>query len=368
MVECGAKEVDEAIVLDAMKLARESIQSLIAVQNEMREALGKEKTEVELVSLDEAIVEAVKKRTESAVRDAFVNHTDRHERGEKLKAIQTEIVEATEARNENLPEEKQISISDIKDALYKVQKSVVRSRIIQDKIRPDGRDFVTIRQLSAEVSYVPRVHGSGLFQRGETQVLTLATLGTPRDSQMMDGLMEDNKRYIHHYNFPPYSTGETWFMRGPKRREIGHGALAENALLPMIPEEKEFPYTLRLVSEVMSSNGSTSMASVCASTLALMDAGVPIKNPVAGIAMGLIKEGDDVAILTDIQGMEDHLGDMDFKVAGTVNGITALQMDIKITGVSDEVMEQALKQARDARLEILEVMKSSHCRTPRKTE
>ena len=204
---------------------------------------------------------------------------------------------------------------------------------------------------------MPRVHGSGMFIRGETQVLTIATLGTPRDSQFLDGLSpEDDKRYMHHYNFPPYSTGETYPMRGPRRREVGHGALAEKALLSMIPSEEEFPYVLRLVSEVMSSNGSTSMASVCGSTLALMDAGVPIKNPVGGIAMGLIKEGDQVAVLTDIQGMEDHLGDMDFKVAGTVAGITALQMDIKISGVTRDVMRQALAQAKDARLQILDVM------------
>ncbi|MEO1288184.1 MAG: polyribonucleotide nucleotidyltransferase, partial [Chloroflexota bacterium] len=238
-----------------------------------------------------------------------------------------------------------------------VNKMVVRRFITDDGVRPDGRDTTTIRHLSSEVGLIPRVHGSGLFQRGLTQVLTIATLGTPRDAQMLDGLeMEDNKRYLHHYNFPPYSTGETWFLRGPKRREIGHGNLAENALLPMIPDEKEFPYTIRLVSEVMSSNGSTSMASVCGSTLSLMDAGVPIKRPVAGIAMGLIKEGENVAVLTDIQGLEDHLGDMDFKVAGTEQGITALQMDIKIAGLPDEVMTKALMQAKDARLQILEVM------------
>jgi polyribonucleotide nucleotidyltransferase len=239
-------------------------------------------------------------------------------------------------------------------------KKVVRNRIVHDGVRPDGRDYTTIRPLFADVDLVPRVHGSGMFLRGETQVLTILTLGTPGDSQFMDGLdPAEDKRYIHHYNFPPYSTGETYPMRGPKRREIGHGALAEKALLSMIPSESEFPYVLRLVSEVMSSNGSTSMASVCGSTLALMDAGVPIKNPVGGIAMGLIKEGDKVAVLTDIQGMEDHLGDMDFKVAGTVNGITALQMDIKISGVNREVMSQALAQAKDARMEILDVIKSA---------
>ena len=233
----------------------------------------------------------------------------------------------------------------------------VRRRIIEDGVRPDGRGYLEIRPLAAEVGLIPRVHGSGLFKRGQTQVLTFATLGTPRDSQELDTLSpEENKRYMHHYNFPPYSTGEAYPLRGPKRREIGHGALAEAALRAMIPDEDVFPYTIRLVSEVLSSNGSTSMASVCGSTLALMDAGVPIKAPVAGIAMGLIKEGDKIAVLTDIQGLEDHLGDMDFKVAGTARGITALQMDIKIDGVTDEVMERALSQAKDARLAILDVI------------
>jgi polyribonucleotide nucleotidyltransferase len=235
----------------------------------------------------------------------------------------------------------------------------VRRRIVVDRVRPDGRDFVTIRPLSAEVGVIPRVHGTGLFKRGQTQVMTIATLGTPRDSQNLDGLSpEEAKRYLHHYNFPPFSTGEVKQLRGTGRREIGHGALAEAALRSMIPPEDEFPYTIRLVSEVLSSNGSTSMGSVCGSTLALMDAGVPIKRPVAGIAMGLIKEGDNVAVLTDIQGMEDHLGDMDFKVAGTTNGITALQMDIKIKGVSDEIMAKALEQARVARLQILDLILS----------
>ena len=244
-----------------------------------------------------------------------------------------------------------------REALNSTFKKEVRRRIVEDGVRPDGRDYTTIRPLAAEVDLVPRVHGTGLFKRGQTQVLSICTLGTPRDSQPLDGLYpEDTKRYMHHYNFPPYSTGETWFLRGPKRREIGHGALAENALLPMIPAEDEFPYTIRVVSEVMSSNGSTSMASVCGSTLSLMAAGVPIKRPVAGIAMGLIKEGERVAVLTDIQGMEDHLGDMDFKVAGTVEGITALQMDIKIKGVSEQIMRQALAQARDARLQIMDVI------------
>jgi polyribonucleotide nucleotidyltransferase len=224
-------------------------------------------------------------------------------------------------------------------------------------VRPDGRNTEQIRNIWCDTDVSPRAHGSGLFTRGETQVMTLATLGTPRDAQELDNLTPiENKRYMHHYNFPPFSVGETRPLRGSSRREIGHGALAERALLPVIPPESEFPYTLRLVSEVLSSNGSTSMASVCGSTLALMDTGVPIKSPVAGIAMGLIKEGDNYAVLTDIQGIEDHLGDMDFKVAGTVQGITALQMDIKIKGISAEIMTQALTQARQARLYILDKM------------
>jgi polyribonucleotide nucleotidyltransferase len=255
------------------------------------------------------------------------------------------------------PDEEPISLAQVNEALSDTLKKEVRRRILEEGVRPDGRDYTTIRPLAAEVDVIPRVHGSGLFKRGQTQVLSICTLGTPRDSQPLDGLYpEDTKRYMHHYNFPPFSTGETWMLRGPKRREIGHGALAETALRTVIPPEDQFPYTIRVVSEVMSSNGSTSMASVCGSTLALMAAGVPISAPVAGIAMGLIKEGDRYAILTDIQGIEDHLGDMDFKVAGTAKGVTALQMDIKIKGVSDDILRQALAQARDARMKILDVI------------
>jgi polyribonucleotide nucleotidyltransferase len=295
------------------------------------------------------------------VRRILAENTDRNARSAALDELNEGIMAEYEAQNAgNEDPERQVSLKDVAEGLDKVHKEEVRRRIVEEGIRPDGRDTTTIRPLSAEVGVIPRVHGSGLFQRGETQVLTIATLGTPRESQSLDDLgMADSKRYIHHYNFPPYSTGETRFLRGTSRRETGHGALAETALRGMIPPEDVFPYTIRLVSEVLSSNGSTSMASVCGSTLALMDAGVPIKHPVAGIAMGLIKEGDQVAVLTDIQGLEDHLGDMDFKVAGTENGITALQMDIKISGVSDDVMARALSQARDARLQILDVMKAT---------
>ena len=250
-----------------------------------------------------------------------------------------------------------VDLREVKEQFEEAYRNEVRRRIVEDAIRPDGRKLNQIRPLSAETGVLPRVHGSGLFKRGQTQVMSIVTLGTPRDIQELDGLEpESSKRYMHHYNFPPYSTGEATPLRGPKRREIGHGALAETALRYVIPPETVFPYTIRVVSEVMSSNGSTSMGSVCGSTLALMDAGVPITHPVAGIAMGLIKEGAKYAILTDIQGMEDHLGDMDFKVAGTDQGITALQMDIKIKGISDTIMAEALNQAHEARLQILELI------------
>ena len=358
MVECGAHEVDEATILEAMELAQKTIQPIIAVINQMREQVGKEKTEFTAAEEDESLAEEVAGKIRDRVRQIVVDKTDRAERNESLDQLREGLTEEYETRNETIENlEDRIPLKSVRNALSKVVKQEVRRRIVEDGIRPDGRDYVTIRPLSAEVGLIPRVHGSGLFSRGQTQVLTFATLGTPRDSQELDGLSPlENKRYLHHYNFPPYSTGEAYPLRGTKRREVGHGALAETALRSMIPPEDEFPYTIRLVSEVMSSNGSTSMGSVCGSTLSLMDAGVPIIRPVAGIAMGLIKEGDKVAVLTDIQGMEDHLGDMDFKVAGTERGITALQMDIKITGVSGEVMTQAMAQARDARLEILEVM------------
>ncbi len=358
MVECGADEVDEEVMLEALELAHKSMQPLIQLQKDMREQLGKEKREFETQLLDEDLKAEVESKVGDKIRQIIVENTDRSVRSELTRTLTDELVEEYEARNaETDDEDAKISIGDVKDAVQSLVKKHVRLRIVNDGVRPDGRDTVTIRALSAEVGVVPRVHGTGLFQRGETQVLSIATLGTPRDSQDLDGLSpDDNKRYLHHYNFPPYSTGEAYMLRGPKRREIGHGALAETALRGMLPPEDQFPYTIRVVSEVMSSNGSTSMASVCGSTLALMDAGVPITRPVAGIAMGLMKEGDSIAVLTDIQGLEDHVGDMDFKVAGTEDGITALQMDIKITGVSQDVMRQALKQAKDARLQILGVM------------
>ncbi len=355
MVECGAQEIDEDKMLEAMELAHQTIQPLIELQKQMAAEVGKEKAEYVGNLENEAVNAEVAAKVGDKIRRLLVEKTDRNERSEAMDELQKSLMEEYEARAAD--EEEPISAKDINHAFESVLKAEVRRRILTDGIRPDGRDYTTIRALAAEVDLLPRVHGSGLFTRGQTQVLTIATLGTPRDSQELDGLSpQDNKRYIHHYNFPPYSTGEAYPLRGTKRREVGHGALAETALRAMIPSEEEFPYTIRLVSEVMSSNGSTSMASVCGSTLALMDAGVPIYRPVAGIAMGLIKEGDDVAVLTDIQGMEDHLGDMDFKVAGTERGITALQMDIKIAGVSREIMTRALAQARDARMEILDLI------------
>ncbi len=358
MVECAANEVDEATMARALKLAHEAIQPLIAVQKQMREDLGKPKSEYVASKIDPNLQNAIAEKMRARVREVLLNTTERGDRTTAIDALRDEVVAEYEAQNKAAEDpEAQVNLNSVKTAFENVYYEEVRRRIVHDGVRPDGRTHTQIRPLAAEVGIVPRVHGTGLFKRGQTQVLTFATLGTPRDSLEIETLSpEENKRFMHHYNFPPFSTGEATPLRGPKRREIGHGALAEAALRAMIPPEDKFPYTIRLVSEVMSSNGSTSMASVCGSTLALMDAGVPITRPVAGIAMGLVKDGDQVAILTDIQGLEDHFGDMDFKVAGTANGITALQMDIKITGVSDEIMARALQQAREARLQILDVL------------
>jgi polyribonucleotide nucleotidyltransferase len=351
MVEAGANEVSEELLLDALKFGHEAIQPFIAMQEEMRAAVGKEKYPVEIAEIDPDLEKAVKERLGDRVMQIVATHTDRHLRNEAMSELREEVV------NSFLEEDETIAPGDVREVITKVQKQAIRGRILYEGVRPDGRDYTTIRALSSEVGISPRAHGSGLFRRGETQVLSIAALGTPRDAQKLDGLTpEDTRRYMHHYNFPPYSTGETWPLRGPKRREIGHGALAERALRPMIPSEEEFPYTIRVVSEVLSSNGSTSQGSVCASSLALMDCGVPLKRPVAGVAMGLVTDGEKSAVLTDIQGMEDHLGDMDFKVAGTSVGITALQMDIKISGLSSELLAQALEQARVGRLQILDSM------------
>ncbi|HHS98065.1 MAG TPA: polyribonucleotide nucleotidyltransferase, partial [Chloroflexi bacterium] len=351
MVEAGANEVSEEVMLEALRRGHEAIQEVIAVQEEMRKAVGKPKREYTPHAVSEEMVERVREIVGDRLIPALYDAPDKKTRNENLKALLSEV------KTTLGEEEDEILVGR---AFDEVVRQIVRQRILEEGLRVDGRDPNTIRPLSAEVGLLPRTHGSGLFTRGETQVLSVATLGTPREEQTLDDLSpEETKRYIHHYNFPPYSTGETRPLRGPKRREIGHGALAERALLPVIPPEEEFPYTIRVVSEVLSSNGSTSMASVCGSTLALMDAGVPIRAPVAGIAMGLVIENDRYQILTDILGMEDHLGDMDFKVAGTEKGITALQMDIKVKGISDQLMAEALERAREARLKILDVMRET---------
>ena len=358
MVEAGANEVNEETMVRALRFGHEAMGDLIAVQEQMRAQLGKPKREYEPAVVDETLAAEVEQKISGDITRILETYTMRTERNEALEELRTRLLSEYESARQGEDDETPPPLADVSAVLDATLKKEVRRRILEEGVRPDGRDYTTIRPLAAEIDVIPRVHGSGLFKRGQTQVLSICTLGTPRDSQPLDGLYpEDTKRFMHHYNFPPYSTGETWFLRGPKRREIGHGALAETALRPMIPPEDQFPYTIRVVSEVMSSNGSTSMASVCASTLALMAAGVPITRPVAGIAMGLIKEGERYAVLTDIQGIEDHLGDMDFKVAGTEKGITALQMDIKIAGVSDDIMRQALAQARDARLYILDVIR-----------
>jgi len=348
MVECGAKEVPETVMVDALNFGHQSIQPLIDIQEQMAREIGKPKQSYPPFILAEAIQTPVNERATTRLIDALDTPHTKAELNTAISELQQEIVAELTTQDEAL-------IPSAIEAFDETLKSVVRQRILERQLRPDGRGLTDIRPIWGEVSLSPRAHGSGLFTRGETQVLTLATLGTPRDAQEIDSLTgTEAKRYMHHYNFPPFSTGEVRPLRGSSRREVGHGALAERALLPVIPSETEFPYTLRLVSEVLSSNGSTSMASVCGSTLALMDTGVPIKAPVAGVAMGLIKEADRYSILTDIQGMEDHLGDMDFKVAGTRDGITALQMDIKIKGITSEIMSEALEQARVARLFILD--------------
>jgi polyribonucleotide nucleotidyltransferase len=351
MVEAGANEVSEETLLEALEFGHKALQPLIDLQLEMQAALGKEKRQIEFAATDESLDAAVRQRVGDQIKSIITSETDRDARNLAVDELREQIV------NEFVEQDEMTDPKAVREVIAAVLKEEVRHQILYEGVRPDGRGYTDIRSLSSEVSISPRAHGSGLFRRGETQVLSIVALGTLREAQKLDGLQpEDTRRFIHHYNFPPYSTGETWFLRGPKRREIGHGALAETALAPMVPSEEEFPYTIRVVSEVLSSNGSTSQASVCASSLALMDCGVPMKRPVAGVAMGLVTDGQRHAVLTDIQGMEDHLGDMDFKVAGTSEGITALQMDIKIGGLSREIMAQALQQAHDGRLHILENM------------
>ena len=349
MVEAGANEVPEKDILDGIMFAHEEIKKLVTFINQITAEVGKEKKPMPEHNIPEDLEKAMREFETADMRAAIQIH-DKIERQNAMDKLEAD----TKAKFiEEYPE----NGKDIDDVLYKIRKEQMRDLIIHEGVRPDGRKTTEIRPIWCETGFLPRTHGSGLFTRGQTQVLTVATLGAVGESQVLDGISEETeKRYIHHYNFPPYSVGEARTSRSPGRREIGHGALAERALLPVIPPVEEFPYAIRLVSEVLSSNGSTSQASVCGSTLSLMDAGVPIKAPVAGIAMGLIKEEDDIAILSDIQGMEDFLGDMDFKVAGTRKGVTAIQMDIKIHGLSREILERALKQAHEGREFILSKM------------
>jgi polyribonucleotide nucleotidyltransferase len=351
MVEAGANEIPEAEILDALDIAHENIRKLCAAQRELAEQAGKPKVQVEVREVPAELYEQIK-GSHGAALDGATQVEDKLERQEATKAVEEQILAqySGDSEAETYAEYR----ANAQRAFDKLEKTLIRERIAVQKKRPDGRGTDEIRPISIEVDVAPRTHGSALFTRGQTQAFSVAALGTTREEMRLDTLgLETTKRYFHHYNFPPFSVGEAGFMRGPKRRDIGHGALAERALVPMIPSQEDFPYTIRVVSDILESNGSSSMASVCGSTLSLMDAGVPIKSPVAGIAMGLIKEGDEYVILTDIAGVEDHLGDMDFKVAGTKGGITALQMDIKITGVTFEIMRDALAQAKVAREFIL---------------
>jgi len=351
MVEAGAKELTESEMLGAILFAHEEIKKIVAFISEIQAEIGKEKRPVEIYKPAEELTEKVRAYAFEKVRwslDTF----DRKERETRSQQVKDETIAAFA---EEYPE----SAKDVDAILYNITKEIVRDKIINHEIRPDGRKYTEIRPIWSEVGILDRTHGSAVFTRGQTQVMTIATLGTIGEAQMLDGISpETTKRYMHQYNMPPYSVGETRPVRSPGRREIGHGALAERALEPMLPSEEEFPYCMRLVSEVISSNGSTSQASICASTLALLDAGVPLKKPVAGVAMGLIKDDSNgnIAIMTDIQGLEDFLGDMDFKVAGTREGITAIQMDIKIKGIDEQILTRALEQARQGRLFILDRM------------
>lgn len=357
MIEAFANELPEEEILEALKKARSAIDKIVEFQESIVKEVGATKRETKLYKPSDEITDKLKEYREKM--EKAVVEIDKEKRKENLTILLDEIKEKILSGNE-LEKETAQKEYDIGYAFKKLEKETVRDLIINGT-RPDGRKPSEIRTLSAEAGMLPRtrIHGSGLFTRGQTQVLTVLTLGTVGEEQMLDGLgLEESKRYMHHYNFPPFSVGEAGFMRGPKRRDIGHGALAEKALIPIIPNEEEFPYTIRLVSDVLESNGSTSMASVCGSTLALMDAGVPIKTPIAGIAMGLVKKDDKVTVLTDIQGMEDAIGDMDFKVAGSRKGVTAIQMDMKVAGIGFDILEEALGDAKKARFTILDVIES----------
>jgi polyribonucleotide nucleotidyltransferase len=348
MVEAGANEVPETVMVEALQLAQDTVQNQALAIEEWAGEYGKEKQQIDEPE-ENPFVAFAREQYFERVKEGIVQ-TDRRARSDVLAEIREEMAEGRE--EEEIPE--------IAAALSTVEKEAFRELYLKDRKRTDLRELDEIRPTSAEVAVIPRVHGTGLFTRGETQVLSSLALADLGLAQRLDTIEpQTGKRYMHHYNFPPYSTGETGRLGSPRRREIGHGALAERALLPVIPSEDEFPYALRIISEVLESNGSSSMASVCGSTLALMDGGVPIKAPVAGVAMGLVKEGEDYVILSDIQGLEDHMGDMDFKVAGTADGITALQMDMKITGVSAGLLKEALEQARAGRLEILDILREA---------
>lgn len=349
MVEAGANEVPEEKMVEALLLAHEAIKQIVAMQEQIQQEIGQAKMEMPESPISEELLQAVRDYAADKL-DAAVRSPIKQERESGVAAVQEETLQHFA---ELYPDQKKA----IMEVLQSTLKKLVRRAIVQDGERPDGRGVDEIRPISCAVGLLPRTHGSGLFTRGQTQALSVVTLGAMGDTQTIDDLStEESKRYMHHYNFPPFSVGETRPMRGPSRRDIGHGALGERALAPMIPAPEEFPYAIRVVSDILESNGSSSQASICGSTLALMDAGVPIKRPVAGIAMGLVSDGEAFTILSDIQGMEDALGDMDFKVAGTTEGITALQMDIKITGVTSEILRRALEQARSGRLFILDKM------------
>ena len=348
MVEAGANEVPEAVMVEALQLAQDTVQNQALAIEEWAKEYGKEKQQIEELE-DNPFLADFRERYFDSIKEGIVQ-TDRRARSEALAEIREAMVEGRE----------EDEIPQLTAAFSQVEKEAFRELYLKDRKRTDLRELDEIRPTSAEVGVLPRVHGTGLFTRGETQVLSSLALADLGLAQRLDTIEpQTGKRYMHHYNFPPYSTGETGRLGSPRRREIGHGALAERALLPVIPSEDEFPYALRIISEVLESNGSSSMASVCGSTLALMDGGVPIKAPVAGVAMGLVKEGDDYVILSDIQGLEDHMGDMDFKVAGTADGITALQMDMKITGVSAGLLQEALEQAKAGRLQILDILRDA---------
>jgi polyribonucleotide nucleotidyltransferase len=354
MVEAGALEVPEETMLEAIMFGHNEIKRLIEFQEKIVAEIGKEKRQISLYEINQELEAEVREICEADMIKA-IQVQEKHAREDAIKEVKNQVIAKFvehEATDDDLKQVKQI--------LDKIVKGEVRRLITVEKIRPDGRKIDEIRPLSSQVGLLPRTHGSALFTRGQTQALSICTLGAMGDVQILDGLgIEEEKRFMHHYNFPSFSVGETGPIRGPGRREIGHGALGERALTPSIPSEKDFPYTIRLVSEVLESNGSTSQASICASTLAMMDAGVPINSPVAGIAMGLVKSGEHYTVLSDIQGMEDHLGDMDFKVAGTAKGVTALQMDIKIEGLSRDILEEALQQAKVGRMHILDSMLST---------